>query len=148
MFNQKMRQLNYILGVINNLYHEAAVKLGLSDTTMTILYVLSQNNGSCVQRDIYHLTGLTRQTVNSAVRKLVKEGILATTAGEGRTVVITLTPTGYELAKKTVYRILQIEDEIFESWSDEEIDFYLQLTERYRDQMKEKLLSNLNQTYE
>ncbi len=139
MFNQKMRQLNYILGAIDNLYHEVAVKLGLSNTTMTILYVLSQNNGSCVQRDIYHLTGLTRQTVNSAVRKLVKDGILATTAGEGRTVNITLTPAGCELAKKTVYRILQMEDEIFESWSDEEIDFYLKLTERYRDQMREKI---------
>mgnify|MGYP001159027067 FL=1 len=143
MVNQKMRRFNYIIGEIDNLYHEASVKLGLSDATMTILYVLSQNDDSCVQRDIYQLTGMTRQTVNSAVRKLVKEGIVATTAGEGRTVVVTLTPEGRKLAERTVHRILTMEDEIFGTWTDEEIDFYLELTERYRDQIREKISKEL-----
>ena len=66
-----------------------------------------------------------------------------TTAGEGRTVVVTLTPEGRKLAERTVHRILTMEDEIFGTWTDEEIDFYLELTERYRDQIKDKIEKNL-----
>ena len=68
-------QYTYLAGEINALYHEAAVKTGISDSVQNILYVLCEKGGKCLQSEISRLTGISRQTINSAIRKLEKEGI-------------------------------------------------------------------------
>lgn len=62
----------YLAGEINALYHEAAVKMGISDSVQNILYVLCEKGGKCLQSEISKLTGISRQTINSAIRKLEK----------------------------------------------------------------------------
>ena len=69
-------QYTYLAGEINALYHEAAVKMGISDSVQNILYVLSEKGGQCLQSEISKLTGISRQTINSAIRKLEKEEIV------------------------------------------------------------------------
>lgn len=59
-----------LAGEINALYHEAAVKAGISDSVQNILYVLYEENGRAPQSAIAHRTGISRQTINSAIRKL------------------------------------------------------------------------------
>ena len=66
-------QYTYLAGEINALYHEAAVKTGISDSVQNILYVLCERDGQCLQSEISKLTGISRQTINSAIRKLEKE---------------------------------------------------------------------------
>ena len=70
------RQYTYLAGEINALYHEAAVKMGISDSVQNILYVLCEKGGKCLQSEISKLTGISRQTINSAVRRLEKEDIV------------------------------------------------------------------------
>ena len=65
-------QYTYLAGEINALYHEAAVKTGISDSVQNILYVLCERDGQCLQSEISKLTGISRQTINSAIRKLEK----------------------------------------------------------------------------
>ena len=50
-----------------------------------------------------------------------------------------LTEKGRRLAKDTVYRVIEIENEIFASWSDEEKRIYIELTQRYVEVFKEKI---------
>ena len=69
----KTQQYTYLAGEINALYHEAAVKAGISDSIQNILYVICENGTSCLQSEISKLTGISRQTINSAIRKLEKE---------------------------------------------------------------------------
>ena len=69
-------QYTYFAGEINALYHEAAVKMGISDSVQNILYVLCEKGGQCLQSKISKLTGISRQTINSAIRKLEKEEIV------------------------------------------------------------------------
>ena len=38
-------QYSYLAGEINALYHEAAVKTGISDSVQNILYVLCEKDG-------------------------------------------------------------------------------------------------------
>ena len=59
-------QYTYLAGEINALYHEAAVKMGISDSVQNILYVLCEKGGKCLQSEISKLTGISRQTINSA----------------------------------------------------------------------------------
>ena len=77
-------QYTYLAGEINALYHEAAVKMGLSDSVQNILYVLCDQGSRCSQSEIGRLTGISRQTINSAIRKLERDGIVYLEQGQGR----------------------------------------------------------------
>ena len=45
----KAGQYTYISGEINALYHEAAVKAGISDSVQNILYVICEKGNECLQ---------------------------------------------------------------------------------------------------
>ena len=78
--NTVLKEFNEAFGIINEAYHEAAVKLGLSDTEMEIFYIYGSG---CRQSVLYKESGLTKSTVNSAIRKLQRDGILYLMPGEG-----------------------------------------------------------------
>lgn len=84
----------YLAGEINALYHEAAVKMGISDSVQNILYVLCEKGGKCLQSEISKLTGISRQAINSAIRKLEKEEIVYLEQGKGRNTIVCLTEKG------------------------------------------------------
>ena len=137
MNNQK--RYCYLTGEIDAAYHEAALKLGVSDSAMRILYTICLNGDECPLSEVIRLSGIPKQTINSALRKLEKEEILylKTTNGKNRQVI--LTDKGLELTKKSALPIQKIENEIFSSWSKQEIELYFQLTERFLYSFKEKI---------
>ena len=95
----KTGEYTYLAGEINALYHEAAVKMGVSDSTMNILYVLCEKGDACLQSEISKLTGISRQTINSAIRKLEKDGIIYLKQGEGRNTIVCLTEKGKQFKR-------------------------------------------------
>ena len=68
--SKAMRRYNHLLGEIDGVYHEMSLKLGLSDSAMIVLYTICDSGSSCLLRDICRYSGLSKQTVNSALRKL------------------------------------------------------------------------------
>ena len=58
---ESARKYAYLSAEITSLYHEAAVKIGVSDTVLDILYVLCEQEGQCLQSDIFRLTGISPQ---------------------------------------------------------------------------------------
>ena len=84
-------------------------------------------------------SGASKQTINSALRKLESEGIVYLETVEGRKKKVYLTENGRKLAGNTVLRVIEAENEIFASWSDEEKSIYIDLTQRYLAQFKEKV---------
>ncbi|MPN00815.1 hypothetical protein SDC9_148013 [bioreactor metagenome] len=50
-----------------------------------------------------------------------------------------LTEKGVLLSESTVAKIIKAENDVFDSWSDEEVRQYLSLTERYLVALKEKV---------
>lgn len=74
--NVEMKRMNYLTNEIDGAYHEAALKLGLSDSGMMILYTICNNGDTCLLNDITRLSGISKQTINSALRKLENEGIV------------------------------------------------------------------------
>ena len=69
------QRLNKNYNEINGLYHDISMKLGLSDSESMVMYMLYDTQEPLTQSDIVKATGLSKQTLNSAVRKLEKEGI-------------------------------------------------------------------------
>lgn len=135
--NEQMKLFNLLMSEIDTAYHDAAVKLGMSDSVMLILYTVCSCDGECLLSDI--TSGASKQTINSALRKLEAEGIVYLETFEGRKKKVYLTEKGRLLVKDTVLRVIKAENEIFASWSDKEKSIYIDLTQRYLADFKEKL---------
>ena len=76
--------------------------------------------------------------MNSAIRKLEAEDVLQLELDGGRAKNARLTAHGQAVAEATAMRIIQIEKDIFACWSEEEVETYLRLTERYLADFKER----------
>lgn len=135
--NAQMQRFNLLMSEIDTAYHDAALRLGMSDSAMLILYTLCSCGGECMLGDI--TSGASKQTINSALRKLESEKIVYLEVFEGRKKKVYLTEKGRRLAKDTVLRIIEAENEIFASWSEEEKSLYIGLTQRYLADFKEKI---------
>lgn len=129
--NSKLRELNGVMGKINSAYHEAAVKMGISDSVRDIFYVLCDKGSGCLQSVLYKETGMTRSTVNTAIRKLEKEGILYLTKGTGKNTCVMLTEKGEIFINNTVGRLIAIEEDFFKNWTPQEQEILLNINERY-----------------
>lgn len=136
--SKDMKRFNHLLGEIEGVYHHISYKLGLSDSAMTILYTICDNGDSCPLQDICHRSGLSKQTINSALRKLEAEGIVYLEVMGVKNKNVCLTEKGIHLAKGTAIRVLQAENEILASWQREDVKMYLELTERFLLALREK----------
>lgn len=136
---REMKRFNYLTAEIDAAYHEAAFKLGMSDSAMMILYAICNHGEECLLYDIIRLSGISKQTVNSSLRRLEDENIVYLEAFGGRKKKVCLTEKGKELVKNTVLRVIEIENEIFASWEEEERRLYIELTQRYLVAFKEKI---------
>ncbi len=137
--SKKMKRYNHLLGEIEATYHELSLKLNISDSISKILYTICNFGDNYLLGDICRYTGLSKQTVNSALRKLENEGLIYLEAVNGKSKKVCLTDKGKEFADKTAFRILQLENEIFDTWSDEDMEKYLELTETFLTSLKEKV---------
>ena len=133
-----MKRYNHLLGEIDSAYHEMSRKLGLSDSAMIVLYTICDNGTNCLLQDICRRSGLSKQTINSAIRKLESEGILYLEAVSPKAKNVCLTEAGMSLAGKTAGRIISAENEIFASWPQEDVQKYMELTEAFLRALQEK----------
>lgn len=133
------RQLNYSASRVANAYHDAARRLGLSDSELDILYTLCTHTPGCCQSAIYKETGATRSTINSAIRRMERAELLYLTPGQGRGTRVYLTEKGQTLAETTIRRLIALEKAIYESWTAEEQQTFLRLNQNYADQLTEQV---------
>lgn len=131
MLTEDLRRFNYIVGGIDQTYHKAALKLGLSDSAMSVLYTICGEGRPCPLSLICRLSGIGKQTVNSALRKLEKDGVIKLEAVDGKQKSAALTEKGKALAANTAEKIIAAENRIFEAWTEEEREQYIRLTQRY-----------------
>ena len=126
----EMRRFNYLVGDIDKAYHKAALKLGISDSALAVLYTLV-SEGRCGISTVCRLTGISKQTVNSALRKLEADGVVRLEAVDGKKKEISFTPKGSRLAANTAAKVVEAENRVFAGWSEEDRAEYLRLTEKY-----------------
>lgn len=129
--SKELKRYNYLSSEIAAAYHEISTKLGLPDSAMIVLYAICDRGDSCLLRDIIHDSGISKQTVNSALRKLESKGIIYLKSAGAKNKTVCLTEQGKALADRTARQIIAIENDIFSSWSPDDVEKYLALTERY-----------------
>lgn len=137
--SKEMKRYNHLHGEIEATYHEASLKFGVSDSISKILYTICSYGDSFLLYDICQNTGLTKQTVNSAIRKLESEGMIYLETVGGKAKRVCLTEEGKQFANTTALRLVETENAIFEAWPDDDVQKYLELTERFLTDLREKV---------
>ena len=97
--------------------------------------------GVVTQSKISEQLFLSRQTLNSAFKQLVKKGLIVLKPYENnqRSKKAILTPLGEELVEKQVIRMHQIEEQTWEKLAKQEQDSLARLTRKYADVLSETL---------
>lgn len=126
-----VRRLGYLSNELESVYHLSSLHLGISDSVSMILYTIYDKGDTCLLSDVYKGSGISKQTVNSAIRNLEADGVLYLEPYKGRAKKIVLTEKGQALLQRTAARLFEAELRAFDGWTDEEIRTHLQLLERY-----------------
>lgn len=126
-----LKEFNRIYKKTNEIYHDIALRLGLSDSAFDILYSISELGDGCLQKVICNATCIPKQTIHSSIRQMEKSGYLTLSSGKGRSMHITLTDLGKNLLERTIYPVMQMEGEAFHCMTDEECQQMLALFGKY-----------------
>ena len=122
----------------NQLYRDVATSFGISESAFNILYAifLAGENGIS-QRDICVQMCIGKQTVNSSIHKLEREGVVVLKSGQGRRGLLAhLTPVGLEFAERTVAPMVEAELAALREFDDRELELSLLLGRRYTDALR------------
>ena len=93
------------------LYHRLARACGLPDCAFWLLYTLRSEEAPLTQTQLSEQLSLPKQTVNSALKKLVEEGVLRLEAADGnlKNKRVCLTEAGEAFLRRTVDRVFGVE---------------------------------------
>lgn len=136
---EKLHRINYLTAEIDWLYHQASLRLGIADSTMRVLYTIYDHGEECLLSCVYKESGISKQTVNSALRRLEEQGVLRMESGGGRGKRVFLTEAGKEYAGRTAGRLYRAECALLADWTDEEIDTHIRLMEKYNEAFRKTL---------
>lgn len=135
----KLHRYNLLLSEMDAVYHEAAVRSGLSDSVMQILYAICAEGDACSLSGICKNVGMSKQTLNSALRKMEAQGLVYLENETPRRKRVCLTAQGKALAQRTALPLMEIENNIFMGWSEEEWTTYFRLTERFTKELRKQI---------
>ena len=128
---ESISELNSLVKSIEDFYHELALSLSLSDCAFDILYAVVELGDGCLQRDICDLSYISKQTINSSIRRLEQDGYLYLQPGRGRDMHICLTPEGRRLVEEKAAPVAAMEERAFSGMPQEDQQALLRLTHAY-----------------
>lgn len=137
--NETVQRVNGLSNDLNMLYHQAARKLGVPDSILCVLYVIYEKGDHCLLHEICMDSGLSKQTINSAIRKLEQDDILYLKQDKGKSKCVCLTENGKRYIKKTAARLYEAEGNAFGDWTQQEREAYLRLMKKYIDSLQAEL---------
>lgn len=139
--NSFIKQIEQFQKEQDSLYHNFAVKHGLSDTALWILYIISDKNNVYTQQELCRLCCYAKQTVNTSITKLVRLNyvsleVIPKTRNQKR---VLLTEKGVELANSVVKPLTEAEKRAYFNLTSQELKTYLELTARLTSSLREEI---------
>ncbi len=117
----------------DQLYYEMARDCGIPESAYWLMYAIFSRGGSMPVRDISETCGYTKQTVNSALRKLEEKGLVETSFCEGsrKAKQVTFTELGHELSQEQIVPANIAERRAFQALTPTEQADMLRLIDKY-----------------
>ena len=122
---------------LDEVYRQVAKCFTLPECAFWILYTLRIEPRSFTQTDICDFLYSPKQTVNSALKKLERDGYIAFSAGDDqRSKKISLTEQGKALAVETVDKIINAEATALQQMPQNDREALIRTTSQYCDLLK------------
>ena len=117
------------------LYHRLARACGLPACAFWLLYTLRSEEAPLTQTQLSEQLSLPKQTVNSALKKLVEEGVLRLEAADGnlKNKRVCLTEAGEAFLRRTVDRVFGVESAAAARLTEEERSALVALSQKLLD---------------
>lgn len=130
--SRQLALLNQNDKLLNEIYHNYAAKLNLSDTAFWILYIAWIQGDGCTQKQLCEMWSYSKQTINSALKNLEKQGYikLLTTTLNRKSKQILFTEDGRRFAQSVISPLLEAEAGSFGLMSAEERDELVRLSQK------------------
>lgn len=137
---KRLSEYNGIIKENDELYRGVAKAFGLPDCAFWILYALRESGKTLTQSEICYAMYQPKQTVNSSLKKLEREGcIVLTEMRDRRSKEVHLTEKGVKLAEMTVDHVISAERIALSGLTDEEHDTFMKLFRRYTGLLKDSI---------
>lgn len=124
----------------DGIYHSIAKHYGLSDCAFWILYTICESEKFYTQSELCDVIFLSKQTVNSALKKLEADGYieLKQTGNNRKNKQIRLTPLGEIFERENIESVFNMEQRAFECFLPQECDAFFMLNQKYVSQLREE----------
>ena len=129
--DRDFKVFDYMNKHLDDLYHAIALKIGISDAALIVLYSIAESGTGCQQKDIAEQYAVSRQTINSASKSLAEKGLIQLIPGKGRNMLLTFTETGKAFAEKHISPVIAMENAAFDALTKTEQRELLRLAEKY-----------------
>ena len=124
----------------DDLYRAAARGFGLSDCAFWVLYALREAERPMTQSDVCAAVYQPKQTVHSALKKLMGAGYLQLAEGrDRRSKYLVLTERGETLVRRTVDPVMAAETAAMDTLTEAERTQFLSLCRRYNTALRQYL---------
>ena len=139
-FEEFSREVNNVYKKNCEVYYKLASHFGMTETMFDILYFVRENDGGYTQAQLCDSLYLRKQTVNSALKKLEKDGViyLSQDSGNRKNKTIHFTEKGKELAHNIVDPIFELEKRAFERLTPQEREGVLYYGRRHIDVLEDE----------
>lgn len=138
----ELKKFNSLYREFDELYHQIAMEMGLSDSAFFIMYSIAEFGDGCLQKDIAEHYFISRKTINSSIKNLEAGGYITLKKGKRRDMHIYLTEAGERFVEEKIAPVFELENSVFEEIPKEESQQLIQLTQKYvalcKSKMKEK----------
>ncbi len=113
-------------------YHGYAVRNNVSDSFLFLMYVFHEDGDGLTQAEIGQILNLPKQTVNSSLKKMEKEGIIRFLAdgSDKKKKRVYLTQTGREQMTALIEPLVEAENRAYESLGKEAASLLADLCRR------------------
>ena len=124
----------------DDLYRAVARGFGLSDCAFWVLYALREAERPMTQSDVCAAVYQPKQTVHSALKKLIGEGCLRLAEGrDRRSKYLVLMEQGEALVRRTVDPVMAAETAAMDTLTEAERTQFLSLCRRYNTALRQYL---------
>lgn len=125
---------------MNVVYEDVAKSVNLSYTSLQVINLITEIE-DCTQKAICEATFLPKQTVNSIVTNLEKNGFikLVTLESNKRLKIISFTEKGDTLVKQTIFRLRKAEKAAMLSLSEADRKVMLKTFRAYSQKLQEEI---------
>lgn len=136
-----LKDYNWRHKVTEDIYRHAARRFGMSECAMWILYSLRLSKGTITQKELCDVIAMPKQTVNTALKRLVEEGhvTLVPDASDHRIKCVLLTERGVKRAQESADEVIEAELAAFRGFTEEEIDAYIAFQDRLNQRLQNAL---------